>query len=155
MKLLIQLTVLPLESGSELNRKQRPFPLPPPPVSDFLDSFSSLSLYTGALPRDAWKHPLLLLHISLPALGQNMPILRALETVLVFLPACRIGLLSLSVAASAMRSLLQEGCFRPSARGQGGRPSALRPALQLQPLLILCPSSLDTSSFATPGHQGW
>lgn len=39
MKLLIQLSVLPLGSGSELNRNQSPFPFPPP-VADFLDSFS-------------------------------------------------------------------------------------------------------------------
>lgn len=133
MKLLSQLSVIPPGSGTELNRNQSPFPFPPP-VADFLDSFS--------LHRD--PSPSLLEASS----STNPCFSTCFRSEYVHYESCGDGpgvspslqdrTLSLSSAVSARRSREVSSRLQPEGRSH---PSALSRSLQLQPLLFLCPAA--------------
>ena len=146
MKLLIQLSVIPAGSGTELNRNQSPFPFPPP-VADFLDSFSlhrdpspslleassSTNPYFSTCFRSEYAH--------YESCGDSPGVS----------PSLQDRTLSLSSAVSA------PGGAEKSLPGFSQRAGAI-----LLPLAALCSFSLSCSSaqqpgciLCCPGHLGW
>lgn len=130
MKLLIQLSVIPPGSGSELNRNQSPFPFPPP-VADFLDFFflhtdPSPSLLEASSSTDPYFSTCFRSeHAHYESCGDGPGVS----------PSLQDRTLSLRVP-----SLLQEGSSRLQPEGRS-HPSAPSCSLQLRPLLFLCPAA--------------